>query len=68
MFDFKDITLKTIAETLILGLFLLIVVGIMMVVLGHILVIVAPQIFGTGLSVTDAILLLLLIRTYTGKK
>lgn len=64
MIDLKDITLKTIADTLVVGIFLLLIVGIMMVVLGQILVVVAPTMFATGLTLTDTLLLLILIRLF----
>lgn len=65
MVDFKAMNLESLGGLVTLGLILLVVVGVVMTVLGPLLTIALPNVFGGGIGLTDALLLLILIRLHT---
>lgn len=67
MINFKDWNVKTLGDLVVLGIILIVVVSIFMTFINPLLVALLPTIFTHTLSVTDVLLLLILIRLHTTK-
>lgn len=67
MINLKDFNLKHLGDILVMGFVTMLIVALFHTVLSPILVSVLPTVFTTSLSLTDTILLVLLV-TIIGKK
>jgi hypothetical protein len=64
MVNFKTMNVSALLNMTVLGLILLIAVGVIITVVGPILSIILPHVFGTGINLTDTLLLLILVRLH----
>lgn len=64
MINFKDWNVKELGNVVLLGIVLIVVITIFMTFFNPLLVTVLPTIFAHGLTVTEVLLLLILIRLH----
>lgn len=65
MISIKSFDVKHLGEILVLGIVLLVVITIFMTVINPLLTTVLPTVFTHGLTLTDTILLFVLMKLYT---
>lgn len=65
MINYKDFNVKYIGGLIITGVVLLLIVALFVHVVGPILHMILPMVFGETLSVTEALLLLILISLHS---
>lgn len=64
MVNFKTLNIKELGNLVVLGIVLLVVISILMIFVNPLLVTILPTVFTHGLSVTEILLLLILIRLH----
>lgn len=64
MVNFKEWNIKELGNLVVLGMVLIVVISIFMTFVSPLLVTVLPTIFTHALSITDVLLLLILIRLH----
>jgi hypothetical protein len=67
MLNLKDWNVKHLGETIVSLIVLLVLVAIIMTIISPVLTTVLPTVFATHLTVTDTLLLLVLLRLHTTK-
>lgn len=65
MLNLKDINIKTLGELFVTAVVMLLIVAVIVTFVSPILTTVLPTIFTTSLTLTDALLLLILIRLHS---
>jgi hypothetical protein len=65
MINFKEWNIKELGNYSVLGIVLILVISVFMTFVNPLLVTVLPTIFSHALSITDVLLLLILIRLHT---
>jgi len=64
MVNFKDWNVKELGNMVVLGIVLVVIIALFMTFINPLLVSVLPTIFTTALTITDVLLLLILIRLH----
>lgn len=65
MINFKEWNVKELGNLVVLGIVLIVVITVFTTFVNPLLVTILPTIFAHGLTITDVLLLLILIRLHT---
>lgn len=65
MLHLKDWNMKHLLDSVVLGIVLVLVITLVHLIVSPLLVTILPMVFKTGLSLTEILLLLVLIRLHT---
>ena len=64
MINYKEWNLKTLGNMVIFGIVLFLLIALMHIVVSPVLTMVLPMVFTTGLTITEILLFLILVRLY----
>ena len=65
MINFKEWNIKHLIDSVVLGVIIVVVIALVHLIVSPLLVMILPTVFTTGLTLTEVLLFLMLIRLHT---